>query len=266
MKLFDGLLDEFSGGIGVLLGSSFEDGSDVSESSEVPLVVGVCLVYAESFHEGDVDGVVEVEAVGGHEVRPYDEVVGVEGFDVQGGVAEYLLKGGFDVSLSAHGFEDPSDLAEHECGGRGFFAFLDSPEDACGCWSESGVVCGDVYEDVCVYEPHGSSLLSAFSRVCLRASSLGSSMGSSVGRLPARASVGLAYLFTGMRTISPFRSLTMTRVFSSISFLSRMFFGRTIRPSLPTSTNIVTLSNRLFSVVNKLDRVFWIKSSNYGVV
>lgn len=128
--------------------SSLENGSDESESPQVLFIVGVCLVYAESLHDGDVYGVAEVEAVGGHKVGTHYEVVGVEGFDVQGGVGEDLLDGGFDVSLSAHGFEDPGDFAEDECGGCRFFAFLDSLEDIFGGGSESGVVGGYVYEDV----------------------------------------------------------------------------------------------------------------------
>lgn len=124
------------------------------------------------------------------------------------------------------------------------------------------MVGSDVYEDVRVYEPHGSSLLRVFSRACLRASSLGSSTGSSRRKLPVRAAVGSLYFLIGMRTISPFLSLMRTLVFSSIWFLSRRSLGKTMRPSLPTSTYIVSLVVGLCFVVNKVDRQFYMKSTN----
>ncbi len=95
----------------------FEDCGDEFLASEVLLIVSIYLSYAKPLHYCDIDRVIEVEAVGSHEACSHYEVVDVEGFDAQGGVGEYLLEARFDDSLPAHGFEDPGDLAEDECGG-----------------------------------------------------------------------------------------------------------------------------------------------------
>ncbi len=109
-----------------------------------------------------------------------------------------------------------------------------------GWWSMfiSNRGCGHVDEDVCVYEKHPLVPSSAFLAACIRASALRLPTGSVTLTLPSRDSVGLVYLLMGMSIIYPPLSLTLIRVFSSISFFSLISLGSKIRPSFPISTYV----------------------------